>query len=113
MYMFDRAELYPVLFVGCMLLTTSPVLWSICSRVRLVPFCHFCFGREEVCVCVCVMVGGGTQHRLLYHELLQMHLLCVLRVTIGGCSLPQWHSFTPSQGLGGQTVCHVTFLHAE
>ena len=38
LYMFDWAELYPVLVEGCMLLTTSPVLWSICSGVRLVLF---------------------------------------------------------------------------
>ena len=43
---------YPGLFVGCMLLNTSPVLWSICSRVRLVLFWHFCFGRDKVCMCV-------------------------------------------------------------
>ena len=53
-YVFDWAKLYPVLFVGCTLLITSPVLWSICSRVKLVLFSHFCFRRDEV-VCVCVV----------------------------------------------------------
>ena len=54
-------EWYPQHTVGscmvrCMLLTTSPVLWSICSRVRIGLFWHFCFGHDEVCVCVCVCV---------------------------------------------------------
>ena len=40
----------PFCLWGFLLLTTSPVLWSICSRVRLVLFSLFCFGRDEVCV---------------------------------------------------------------
>ena len=39
MYLFVKAELYPVLFVHYLLVTTSPVLQSICVGVRVVLFC--------------------------------------------------------------------------
>ena len=46
---------YLVLFVHYMLLTTFPVLYSMCAGVRVVLFCTL-FWSNEVCVCMCVCV---------------------------------------------------------
>ena len=57
MYVFVKAELYPVLFVHCLLVDYVPctlehLCWSQSSS-----HLHFCFGRTTwVCLCVCVCV---------------------------------------------------------
>ena len=61
-YLFAWAELYPVRFVGCVLLTTSPVLCpspcSICAGVRPVLFGSSVLAVTK-CVWVCLGQGRG------------------------------------------------------
>ena len=110
--MFDWAKLHLVLFVGCMLLTTSAALWTICSGVRLVLFWHLCFGRDKLCVCVCVcvcMVLAYVCLAIVY--VVWGSLLCsclaVLIVCVCGCRPGVAKSFVHFVGFGGLTSDQV------
>ena len=55
MYVFVKVGLYPVLFVYCLLLTTSFHPLNILSGVRVVLFCTYVLVERSVCVHVWVL----------------------------------------------------------
>ena len=55
MYVCVRAELYPILFAQCQQLL-HPLYLERLFKSESFPLSHFCFGRNKVCVFVCVCV---------------------------------------------------------